>query len=89
MTEQVIQSKIIKALEKEGAYVVKVVSASKKGVPDLLVCFEGRFMGVEVKRPSTKNNTSELQKYNLECITNSGGLAIVATCVEDVLNAII
>jgi len=34
-SEQDIQRKIIKYLEAKGAYVVKVISASKSGVPDI------------------------------------------------------
>lgn len=78
MTEQTIQKKIIKYLEGEGAYVVKVVSASKTGIPDLLVSYKGVFIGIEVKRPETKDNTSELQKINISRIKDSGGYAFVA-----------
>ena len=52
--EKVIQSKIKSYLETRGAYVVKVIQASKSGVPDLLVCYKRLFIGIEVKRPSTK-----------------------------------
>ena len=78
MTEQTIQKKIIKWLEGEGYYVVKVVSANKSGVPDLLVCVDGIFVGIEVKKPETKNNVSKLQKYHLDLIQKSGGKSTVA-----------
>ncbi|MCI4436938.1 MAG: VRR-NUC domain-containing protein [Ignisphaera sp.] len=82
MTEQRIQSNIIKFLEKDGHYVVKVSLASKAGVPDLLVCYKGIFVGIEVKRPETKNNTSELQKLNINKIRESGGYAFVAWDID-------
>jgi len=78
MREQDIQRKIIKFLESKGAYVVKVVSATKAGVPDILCCLQGKFIGIEVKTPTTKGNTSALQKYNLELIEAKGGLSLVA-----------
>jgi len=81
-SEQQIQTKIKTYLEKEGAYVVKVLSATKAGVPDLLVCYEGKFIGIEVKRPGTKNNVSKLQKHNLALIEQSEGLSLVAWDVE-------
>ena len=85
MTEQQIQSNIIKYLEKDlGCYVVKIIKASKSGVPDLICCFKGDFIGIEVKRPSTINNASELQRVNLELINNAGGIGFVACSVQDV-----
>lgn len=82
MLEQDVQRKIIKYLEAKGAYVVKIISASKAGVPDLLVCYEGRFIGIEVKRPAKKTNASKLQVYNIELIQNALGLAGVAWDIE-------
>jgi len=84
MSEQQIQKKIIKYLEGEGAYVVKVISASKAGVPDLLVCYEGHFIGIEVKTPLKRTNVSPLQEYNLDRIEECGGDILVAWSVEQV-----
>lgn len=78
MSEQKIQASIIKYLESKGAYVVKVVTASKKGVPDIIACYKGQFVGIEVKRPETKTNVSPLQSYNLKKIEEAGGLSFVA-----------
>lgn len=84
MTEQQIQKKIITYLEKEGCYVVKVMSASKAGVPDILGSYEGVFFGIEVKTPTTSSNVSKLQEYNLDKIRESGGHSLVAWNVEQV-----
>ena len=85
MTEQQIQKKIIKYIESlDNTYVVKVISASKAGVPDILACIQGEFVGIEVKRPETKNNVSRLQEHNLNLIRLAGGEAIVAWSVEQV-----
>ena len=77
MTEQQIQKKIYDYLESEGCYVVKVVSASKSGVSDLIGCYEGRFFAIEVKTPATRNNVSKLQEYNIDRVYEAGGQAIV------------
>lgn len=83
MSEQQIQKKITKWLEDNGCYVVKVISASKSGIPDLLVCTtKGYFIGIEVKRPETRNNVSKLQEYNIDKIEATGGYALVAWNVE-------
>lgn len=49
MKEQDIQRKIIKYLESVGAYVVKVVASNKSGTPDILACYRGIFLAIEVK----------------------------------------
>lgn len=84
MSEQQIQRDIIKLIEARGGYVVKVVSASRSGVPDLLVCWEGNFIGIEVKMPTTRTNVSKLQQYNLSKIIDSGGRSAVVWSPEQV-----
>ena len=85
MTEQQIQKKIVTLLEQEGCYVVKVISASKAGVPDILGCYEGMFFGIEVKKPTTMNTVSKLQEYNLDKIRLSGGDSMVACSTEGIV----
>lgn len=85
-TEQQIQSKMTKYLESQGAYAVKVVAASKSGVPDILACYRGRFLGIEVKTPRTQGNTSKLQDYNLEIIEEAEGYSLVAWEVDQLID---
>lgn len=85
MKEQDYQKKIVKYLESIDAYVVKVVAASKKGVPDILACYKGIFIAIEVKTPDTMYNLSELQKYNIRKIIEAIGIAIVAYCPEQIM----
>ena len=82
MTEQQIQKKIITYLEKQGCYVVKVITASKAGVPDLLACCGGQFYGLEVKTPIGR--PSKLQLANVAKIVTAGGVAKIARSVDDV-----
>lgn len=84
MTEQDIQRKIIKYLESIGAYVVKVVASNKSGTPDIIACYRGIFLAIEVKRPETKTNVSELQIYNIKKIKEAGGIAIVSWDLDTV-----
>lgn len=88
MKEQDYQRKIIKFLESLDCYVVKVVSATKSGVPDLIFCYKGIFVGCEVKTPKTMSNTSELQKYNLRKIKEAGGYSFVAYSIDQVKEAL-
>lgn len=84
MKEQQIQKKIINYLESKGCYVVKVISATKAGVPDIIGCYEGVFFGIEVKTPKTASNVSKLQEYNLDRIREADGHSLVAWTVEQV-----
>jgi len=85
MTEQGYQRKIVKALEERGAYTVKVITSTKKGVPDIIGCYKGHFIAIEVKTPTSMNNTSKLQDHNLRLINDKGGYAIVAWSAESVM----
>jgi hypothetical protein len=51
------------------------------GVPDVLGCWHGRFIGIECKAPGKRANTTENQKARLAEIEAAGGLAVV---VDDV-----
>jgi len=78
MKEQTIQKNIVKYLESEGCYVIKVVSATKAGVLDIVFCYDGLFGTIEVKRPETRNDVSPLQKHNGELCMEAGGSTMVA-----------
>lgn len=84
LSEQQIQTKIVKYLESKNYYVVKVIKGNKSGIPDILFCKYGKFCAIEVKRKGKKAKVTELQKLHLEMICKSGGKAIVADCLEDV-----
>lgn len=84
MRESEIQKKILEYLKLKGAYAIKVIQASKAGVPDIICCYRGRFIAIEVKTPKTKYNTSELQKVNIEWIKQANGEVIVAWEVDQV-----
>jgi len=83
MLEKDIQKKIIKALEKRGCWVVKTISSNKNGTPDIIACCDGRFYAVEVKQPGKK--ATKIQDFQLKKIQEAGGIAFVASSVEDLL----
>lgn len=60
-----------------GTWLVKFFANAftKRGIPDIIVCYHGRFMGIEVKGGSSYGLT-ELQKYNLRLIREAGGIGI-------------
>lgn len=62
--ESKIQSKIIKNLEQDGYFVLKLIKTNKNGIPDLLVIKDGKCFFVEVK--TLKGIVSEIQKYRIQ-----------------------
>ena len=83
--EKKVQTDIIKYLKGEGYYVVIIVVANESGVPDILFCKDGKFCAIEVKATGKKKNVTELQKIHLQMINASGGKAIVADNLWDVM----
>lgn len=84
MRESALQSKVIKYLQSEGAYVVKVVAASKDGVADLLVCYRGLFLALECKAPGKLNGVSPLQSYNINEVKKAGGISLAFDSLDTV-----
>lgn len=70
MLEQKIQSKIIKKLELNGWYVVKLIKTSKNGIMDLIALKNGKTIFIEVKQPN--GVLSEIQKYRIKELTSQG-----------------
>jgi len=61
---------------------------TRRGTPDILVCWHGKFIAIEVKGP--KGRLTETQALVLQSIRENGkGIAIVANCIEDVAKAFV
>lgn len=56
------------------------------GIPDIIVCIDGRFIALEVK--TQKGKTTPLQNAVIKKIHSSGGFAFVVRSVEEAKNAI-
>lgn len=52
------------------------------GIPDIICCYKGRFLGLEAKLPGGK--LTELQKRTLDKINVAGGIAHRVESVDDV-----
>ena len=52
------------------------------GVPDIICCYKGRFLGLEAKLPGSR--LTPLQRRALEKINRAGGIARRVESVEDV-----
>ena len=56
------------------------------GIPDIICCYKGRFLGLEAKLPGGR--LTALQKRALEKINRAGGIARRVESVDDVRDVI-
>lgn len=77
MTEKQFERKVKQYLDDLGIWYLKTWSngVQREGIPDLLVCCNGYFMGIELKAAAGK--PSALQKWNVKNIRASNGIALV------------
>jgi hypothetical protein len=54
------------------------------GIPDLLICYRGQFVGLEVKQPGEQ--PSAIQKQILREIEAAGGYALAVSTLEEVVD---
>ena len=66
---------------------------SKKGVSDILVCYQGKFIAIEVKKSNWKPPGRQAKSYKhyyqqktfIDQVRAAGGIGFFATCLEDVI----
>ena len=75
--ERRVKDKVKKVLKELGAYYAMPATGGygSSGVPDFLVCYRGRFIGLECKANGGK--VTALQEKNLYDICKNGGTAFV------------
>lgn len=61
-------------------------SFSVRGLPDIVVCLDGEFLALEVKRPGAK--ARKLQQFHGAAISKAGGAWACVESVDDVRFAI-
>lgn len=78
------------ALEAEGWFCFKVHGSQymMAGLPDIIVCAEGRFIGLETKLPETRDNTSLRQDYVHAKIRAAGGTAEVVCSPNEAVEVV-
>lgn len=75
--EAKVKKKVVAILKEAGAYYFYPVTGGygHSGVPDIVACYKGMFIGIECK--AGKNKPTPLQNKNLKAITDAGGIATV------------
>lgn len=77
-SEKNFENRIKAFLKSNGCYFIKYWGGgefTKAGVPDIIACCNGKFLGIEVKAPNGK--PSPLQIHNLKKIDEAGGYAVL------------
>jgi Holliday junction resolvase len=75
--EKWVKQQVVKMLKDRGAYYFYPVASGymSSGVPDIVACYRGAFMGIECK--AGNNKPSVLQEKNLKQIRDNEGIAVV------------
>lgn len=90
--ESALSRKIITALRAEGWFAFKVHGSAlmMSGLPDIICCADGYFIGIETKMPQYRTNTSPAQDLRRDQIADAAGYYVVvcspAEAVEMVQN---
>jgi Holliday junction resolvase len=84
--EAKVKKKVTSILKELGAYYFYPVTGGfgRSGVPDIVCCLAGNFIGIECK--ANGNKATALQHKNLEDIQEAGGYAFIVN--EDNIDAL-
>lgn len=76
--EKQFENKVKDWLADQGAWYIKYWAGSKftkEGIPDILICYKGKFVGAELKGPDGRPKI--LQLVNLRKIREAGGIGVL------------
>jgi Holliday junction resolvase len=89
--EKKVKDRAVKLLKAQGVYYFFPATHGfgRSGIPDIICCINGQFLGVECKAGT--NKPTALQEKEMQSIRDAGGRAIVInetnlTLLEEILN---
>ena len=84
--EAKVKKKVVQVLKEMGAYYFYPVTGGygRSGVPDIILCYKGNFVGIECK--SGTNKPTPLQEKNMKDIRAAGGVTLVVN--EDNISSV-
>lgn len=91
MSEKTFVKKLKKRLAKEfGGFWFKVHGGPFQlaGLPDLIGCVRGRFIGIECKAPGKMKTLTELQVKMLSIIRKAGGLGFATDNIDKAVSRV-
>ena len=81
-----VQPQVLKFLNSRGIYNFKTMVSNRRGVPDIIACYGGYLLGLEIKEDG--DSLSTLQARELEKIKNAGGKALEVRSLQQVVDLI-
>lgn len=86
--EAKVKAKIKKFLKEKGVYNFSPIGSAfgTHGVPDIICCYNGLFIAIEVKAPGKLGTLTANQIAHIEKINSAGGRAIVADSLDKVVD---
>ena len=81
MLERDFQKKVIAYLKENNIYHFKTIATNKKGTPDIIGCYKGKFFGIECKAEKGRITVWQLKAH--KDIIESGGNVMVIFANEN------
>ncbi len=83
-SETELKRRVIQFIKKQypDAWIYKAADRFTSGIPDLLLCKQGRFYAVELK--VGRNDVTPIQEFVIRKIREAGGRVCVCRSVEEV-----
>ena len=77
LAEKKFESTVKRFLKAHNIYHFKVWGGGFQtaGIPDLIACVNGKFVGIEIK--AAQGKASKLQLFNIQNIKESGGVGLI------------
>lgn len=88
--ESRLSRKIMEAIRVEGYFCFKIHGGPTMmaGLPDIIACVDGLFIGLETKMPSSRTNVSPKQAYVHDRIRDAKGYASIVCSPREALDFI-
>lgn len=88
MLEKSVENSIKDYLFSKNAYFFKVHGSKfmLPGIPDIVCCYKGKFIGIEVKAPGKLYNQSDYQVIHMDNIRKAGGIYLLTDNLQDVID---
>ncbi len=85
-----LSGEIRREMIKRGAFGFKIHGGPTMmaGLPDLIFCYRGRFIGLEVKMPDPSSQPSKIQRRRIAEIRSAGGHAFVVRSVASAVRVL-
>lgn len=86
--EGTLKQTIRRTLSERGAFWSNIQNGAyaKPGDPDIVVCYRGRYLGIEAKAPNGRQ--SDIQRARQRQLERAGGVYVLARSVGDVAAAL-